>query len=159
MRKGLQALTYLWGPAAANTIQIPYWLGRRVGPNRTQFLLKEMRQEGEASGLRSLLPGSPNMRVLPFTLGDAPSYGNLRDIRFVLLVCLCIAFSARRASVPDQLFMQPVAVCWSDIAYLVKRVFLQNVGSDPERELVQHRERELVFEQGSAVVACWLFRL
>lgn len=99
MRKGLQALTYLWGPAAANIIRIPYWLGRRVGPNRTQFLLKEMRHIGEASGLRSLPPGSPNMRVLPFTLGDPPSYSYLRDIRFVLLVCLCIA--ARRASVPD----------------------------------------------------------
>lgn len=39
--KKVQPLDYLWKPVAANTMKIPYWLGSRVGPNKTQFLLKE----------------------------------------------------------------------------------------------------------------------
>ena len=66
-----------------------------------------------------------NERIVTFGLKDALVYSYLKDIRFVLLVCLLIGFSVWWATLTEQILQKPMAVCWPDVARAVKENLIQ----------------------------------
>lgn len=74
---------------------------------------------GETVGKRGLpLILERSERIKEFGLGEAIKYSYLRDIRFVLVLCGMIGVTARCALAPDQLLMEPKALCTTDIELL-----------------------------------------
>lgn len=61
-------------------------------------------------------------RIKSFSLSEAIHYSYLRDLRFVLLLCLLSGFTLWSFNVPEQLLLKPQAICSPDLELTVRAV-------------------------------------